>query len=595
MLATLRKEHPRLLFTREDEERVQQLRATDPLYQQIVTITIKQADLALEQGTVEHKKIGRRLLMQTRASLGRIVYCAMAYRLTNDEKYLARAEKEMLAAAALPDWNPSHFLDAAEMAAGLAIGYDWLYDKLTPETRAVLRSAMIEKAIDPSTEMKPATGWISGRNNWNPVCHGGLTLAALAMAEDEPELAEKVIARAVENVPIAMKASYDPQGVYPEGPTYWDYGTSYNVLLIAALDSALGRDFGLSNLPGFDKTVLYHLMVLGPDGNFFQYYDCGRRLSLTEAPYWFARRFDDPVMAWRIREMQRPLIEAAASRDRPNCDRLFPLALVWYAAGEPPAEPLPLDFFGDGPNPIALFRSSWEPDALWLAVKGGNNRNSHNHMDAGEFMIVDRGTRWAENLGSDNYTTLEQLPDNLWGAGRYEFLRLSVKGHSTLMLNGQLQDMDDSASPIIKFHSSPQRSFAVINMSKPWKLQAGKVLRGVAMLDKRSVLVQDEVTASKGEILWQMITIDSITTDGPRAVIRKKGKTFNAEIIAPAGVSFETIALTPKYKEENQNKGFTKLAFRIPEPGPCVTLAVHLWLEGDDSPKPPELIPLSQW
>lgn len=594
MLSMLRKEHPRIVFLRDDEARVQRLRKEDPVYEQIVRITLNQADRALDEATVEHKKIGRRLLQQTRESLRRIVACAMVYRLTGEDRYLNRAEREMLAAAALPDWNPSHFLDAAEMAAGLAIGYDWLYADLSPETRQTVRTAMIEKAIRPSFEMD-RMWWITGKNNWNPVCHGGLTLAALAMAEDEPELAERVVERAVQNVPIAMKESYDPEGVYPEGPTYWVYGTSFNVLLIAALDSALGQDFGLSDLPGFERTALYHLVTVGPDGAVFQYYDCGRAIGPISCPYWFAKRFNDPALAWRIREMQRPLIEKAAANRNARYDRLFPLALAWYTSGTEPTHPLPLDYEGKGPNPIALFRSDWTDDALWLAVKGGNNRNSHNHMDAGEFVIVAGGIRWAEDLGSDDYSTLETLPGNLWGEGRYDFLRLSVKGHSTLMLNNALQDIDDSASPIVTFRSTDDRSFAVIDMSKPWKQQAASVRRGAAVLNKRSVLIQDEVTDCKGEILWQMVTLDSVAVDGIQATIKKRGKTFYAQILAPKDAVFETIPLKPMYEGENPNKGLTKLAFRVPPASGQVRLAVQLWLGDDIVPGTPTIIPLEKW
>ena len=47
--------------------------------------------------------------------------------------------KELRAAAAFPDWNPSHFLDTAEMTHAFAIGYDWLYEGLGPEARGVQR------------------------------------------------------------------------------------------------------------------------------------------------------------------------------------------------------------------------------------------------------------------------------------------------------------------------------------------------------------------------------------------------------------------------------------------------------------------------
>lgn len=55
--------------------------------------------------------------------------------MTGEKEYLRRAEKEMLAAASFIDWNPSHFLDVSEMSMGLAIGYDWLFNELLPDSR----------------------------------------------------------------------------------------------------------------------------------------------------------------------------------------------------------------------------------------------------------------------------------------------------------------------------------------------------------------------------------------------------------------------------------------------------------------------------
>ncbi|MCH5376017.1 MAG: heparinase, partial [Planctomycetes bacterium] len=73
------------------------------------------------------------------------------------------------------------------------------------------------------------------------------------MMEDEPDLAARTVLNAAQNVTRAMSA-YAPKGSYPEGPGYWAYGTSYNVLLIDMLEGVLGTDFGLSKAPGVDKT-----------------------------------------------------------------------------------------------------------------------------------------------------------------------------------------------------------------------------------------------------------------------------------------------------------------------------------------------------
>ena len=95
----------------------------------------------LNTAPVERIKIGKRLLDKSRECLRRVFMLSYAYRTTGEEKYIARAEKELLAVAAFEDWNPTHFLDVAEMTMAVAIGYDWLFDKLSMQTRARLREA----------------------------------------------------------------------------------------------------------------------------------------------------------------------------------------------------------------------------------------------------------------------------------------------------------------------------------------------------------------------------------------------------------------------------------------------------------------------
>src|SRR5439155_16024747 len=100
--------------------------------------------------------------------------------------------------------------------------------------------------------------WATAPTNWNQVCNGGLLAAALAIADEEPVTARAVVAGARKSLPLAM-AVYAPDGAYPEGPGYWDYGTAYNVITLALLETALGTDFDLGLAGGFDRTVLYRL------------------------------------------------------------------------------------------------------------------------------------------------------------------------------------------------------------------------------------------------------------------------------------------------------------------------------------------------
>jgi len=186
----------------------------------------------------------------------------MAYHLTGDTRHAKRCEKEMLAVAGFSDWNPSHFLDTAEMTLAMAIGYDWLYDQLSEAGRETIREAIVNKGASLPFETRHK-GWVKATNNWGQVCHGGLTAGALAVLEDEPDLAARTVHNALHNVTRSMHA-YAPKGSYPEGPGYWAYGTSYNVVLIALLESVLGSDFGLTKAPGFDMTGQYPAPCAAP-------------------------------------------------------------------------------------------------------------------------------------------------------------------------------------------------------------------------------------------------------------------------------------------------------------------------------------------
>ncbi|MEJ0033440.1 MAG: hypothetical protein WDO15_25280 [Bacteroidota bacterium] len=75
-------------------------------------------------------------LNTSRKILRRIYFLSYVYRVTGEDKYAQRAKKELLAACKSDDWNPPHFLDAAETTTAVAIGYDWLYDKFSADERS---------------------------------------------------------------------------------------------------------------------------------------------------------------------------------------------------------------------------------------------------------------------------------------------------------------------------------------------------------------------------------------------------------------------------------------------------------------------------
>ncbi|MDA3798328.1 MAG: heparinase II/III family protein [Kiritimatiellae bacterium] len=595
LIHLLKPSHPRVMLSAEKLLKLNEKYDLDEYTKLAIDSLIVQADAYLELPVNEYKYYGKRMLDSTREGACRLQTLSLAYLLTKNKRYLDKAKEEINEAINVPSWNPSHFLDVAEIIIGLGVAYDWLFDELSDDLKQAIRMALIDKAFIPSFGENQF--WISGSNNWNQVCHAGLSIAALAVGDEEPEWMEKLVNRAVENVPIAMEESYVPEGVYPEGPMYWGYGTTYNIMLIDSLESALGTDFGLSDQKGFDKTALYQFQMHGPDGNVFNYYDSANTRYLGPPMLWLTNRFDLTFLKDYVRLDSIKLFQQIAKSKQPCRSRYLSWSLLWEKDCEQKTIDCPpvLDYFGNGKNPVAGFRSEFDnPDEAWLIVKGGNNKNSHNHMDAGTFVFVSQGVRWVSELGREVYENLEANKTNdLWKESeRYNFLRLSPFGHSTININHSLQPFDSIQSPIIKFFSSKDRAHAVVDTSGIWKKHAKTVKRGVALLNRESALIQDEIAGCNGIVTWQMISEANIKLDGHKAILTKNNKTFIAQIIEPKNAVFQKMSLQPRFPEENKNEGFEKIVIELDTNGDC-TIIVHIFPES--AGVSPTIEPLANW
>lgn len=166
--------HPRLLLLKGGENAIKQDIAADTTWLKLHQGILSECDALITIAPVQRIQIGRRLLDKSREALRRIFYLSYAWRTTADKKYADRAEKELLSIAAFNDWNPSHFLDVAEMTMAAAIGYDWLYNQLPQTSREAIKEAILKKGIEPSLDPK-YSGWLKATHNWNQVCNAGIT------------------------------------------------------------------------------------------------------------------------------------------------------------------------------------------------------------------------------------------------------------------------------------------------------------------------------------------------------------------------------------------------------------------------------------
>ncbi len=587
-LATLKPGHPRLLMDHAQLETLRKQTESDPTFQRMWAQVQDQALTYREAPALKHELKGPRLLAVSRECLDRIYALAFAWRWTRDESFAEAGIANLKTVCAFPDWNPSHFLDVAEMNHAVGIGYDWLYDAMDEATRREIKAGLIRHGLEAGVSAYASDPWwAKSEFNWNQVCNSGLLIGALAVAESDPQYAESFLPRAVESLPIAL-ASYNPEGVWSEGPAYWHYATRYTAYGLAALRSALGTDFGLNDQPGLRETAWFPLLTTGPTGLLLNFADCGENSMRKPMPtlFWLAKEYDLPAVA---------ALEHARLEQEPA----EALHLIWYVAKpkEDAATP-PLDRVFRGSVPVAVTRSGWnDPDALFAGVKGGYNQVNHGHLDLGNFELDALGVRWARDLGSDDYN-LPGYFDRKPGGQRWLYYRNISQSHNVPLIDGQGQDASGKAA-ITRTGSSDDGAFAIVDLSGAYPAQASTVMRGVASIAHRTaLLVQDEFALkSPVSITWGMTTDAAITiTESKAATLVQNGKRLHARILSPENGVF-TMESAEKAEPQRTNKGVSRLIATVPPGDKSVTVSILLGPEwpGEDAVPIPEVRPLEQW
>ena len=78
-------------------------------------------------------------------------------------------------------------------------------------------------------------------------------------------------------------------GTYPEGYSYWAYGTTYNVVFLDALKKINQQRFWLRTCSWlFTATAEYFQHLMGTSGLSFNYSDSMSSPEMSSATFWFA-------------------------------------------------------------------------------------------------------------------------------------------------------------------------------------------------------------------------------------------------------------------------------------------------------------------
>jgi len=567
----IRQESPRLILTPELEKELIRKLETAPLAQSAFLLLRNNAERILTLEPLVYNKLGKRLLSVSRDAVWRMSTLALVYRIDRKEAYLEKLETELESVCGFGDWNPSHFLDVAEMSHAVALAIDWAGEWMDPRIKDLALEALTEKALKASIAASKQNMWVNDHHNWNLVCHGGLTFGALAVYEREPELASYVLHRAVEKIPLGLQP-YAPDGVYPEGPSYWFYATEYLTAAISAFYSALGTDFGFSSAPGFMESAVYSQVTAGPSGKFFNFFDCSldgyyslQHLNLLA---WFRSHgsvtFDETAL---IEKLDRIIQDPIASRQTQYpVEGLLSLVSLPEETGK--SITIPGSWIGDGPNPICIFRDTeGGNEAFFLAAKGGRAADNHGNMDAGSFVFEKYGIRWSVDPGNQSYYALEQvMGDELWNhedqnSRRWSLLTKNNFGHSTLTVNGD-SHLVTARATLVGNKSTETQATATFDLTPVFGKNLDKAQRTFRKTPDNRLLITDDLVFNDNThtITWQLVTTAKIRIGKKQATLKQEGKQLGLKVLSDQPYEVKKVSLSPPPLSYDKDiEGLTRL------------------------------------
>ena len=534
--------HPRVLMNRADFDRLKE-KALNNRFQnktlyKLHKLLIDVANESVADNTeivYQLDAAGKRILDKSQLALKRIGSCAYAYRMTGMAKYREKAVSDMKTVLAFSDWNQSrHFLDTSEMAFAVALGYDWLYYSLDYDLRVKARKAMLNYDI-----VNARSHWSNTEaGNWNQVCYGGSIAAAIAIYGKEKSASGGLINDCIKNNGDMVKAIYDPDGVYPEGYSYWGYGTGYQGVIFTLLENAFGQLFGMDAPAGLAKTPQWMLMMTGIGNRTYCYGDSTGSYGVPKmGMWWFAKHYNNTAL------LKNELALLNDGGYMTTCDeiRLLPMAIACANDIEN------LDsvssggninmYSGGGEVPVVLMRTAWTDSDTdrYLGLKGGQANSSHGHMDAGSFVYDALGLRWSEDVQRESYARVENAlkaaGGNFCSMGqnslRWQVWRLNNRSHSTLTVN----NADHIVSKPATVKSAEEKGSEMVvelDMTGPLSGQVASASRTFRLKDG-DLYVIDEITAKSdldAAVEWRMMTPATVTVGSGHEKLTQKGKTL---------------------------------------------------------------------
>lgn len=192
-------------------------------------------------------------------------------------------------------------------------------------------------------------------------------------------------------------------------------------------------------------------------------------------------------------------------------------------------------------------------------------------MDIGSFVMEAENVRWATDLGSQNYESLESLGMKIFGkaqdAERWTVFRMGTYSHNVLIIVDQQQRVDGYAK-IDKYSDEEDLMFSISDIFTVYSGQLKKVTRGVGIKDGKYTIIRDEIeTLDKStRVRWNMVTLSHVELGNKEATLTDDGKTLYLKVLGPDNIEMKTWSTAPTNNYDAENPGTIMVGFECKLP-----------------------------
>lgn len=350
-------------------------------------------------------------------------------------------------------------------------------------------------------------------NNWNPWCNSNCLAAALLL-EEEPERRLELIGKAVVTLDRYVEVQYEDGGC-DEGVQYWGVAAGSLFDCLELLFAATAGELSVYDQPLIAKLGQYVTKMFIDGNRFVNFADGAAKVNMDfSLVYRYGRRIGDAALAalGLCGLDSQPSNRLSAGGSQLRIPLFRELAAIF------PEENL------EAPEAVEkqqmYLRESWLPalqvltareqggsaDGLHLAIKGGDNDESHNHNDIGHISVALDGIPILADAGVGTYTA------QTFGPNRYKIWTMQSGYHNVPVVNGTEQQAGRQyKADVLDCFCGEDGAFVELELARAYPAQAeiiswrrrAALRRGAAACIE---LTDDyELKQVAGPVLWTFI------------------------------------------------------------------------------------------